>query len=76
MKKIEENHYLADEGKMFVKRSNGAIVGDELFLGFSYYDDFGNKLETPHLDTIGDFDEVEQVVEPWREHGSEDIGDF
>lgn len=76
MKKIEENHYIADEGKMFVKRSNGAIAGSELFLGFSYYDDFGNKLETPHLDTIGDFDEVEYIDESQFEGYGEDIEEF
>lgn len=76
MKKIEENHYIADEGKMFVKRSNGAIMGNELFLGFSYYDDFGNKLETPHLDTIGDFDEVEYIDEAQFEGYGEDIEEF
>lgn len=76
MKKIEENHYIADEGKMFVKRSNGAIMGNELFLGFSYYDDFGNKLETPHLDTIGDFDEVEYIDETQFEGYGEDAEEF
>lgn len=76
MKKIEENHYIADDGKMFVKRSNGAIMGNELFLGFSYYDDFGNKLETPHLDTIGDFDEVEYIDETQFEGYGEDVEEF
>ena len=63
MRKIEENHYLADEGKVFVKKTNGVICGDELFLGYSYYDDSGNKLETPHFNTIDEYYEAEEPAD-------------
>lgn len=61
MRKIEENHYLADDGKVFAKKTNGVICGDELFLGYSYYDDLGNKLDEPHLDTIDEYEEIEDA---------------
>ena len=59
MKQIEENHYLADDGKVFRKKSTGVVHGDELFLGYSYYNDFGKILSEPHMDTIDEYEEID-----------------
>ena len=59
----------ADEGKVFRRISDGQIYGNEISLGYSYYMN-GVKLDTPHLDTPDDF---EQIIEPTAE--SDIVGD-
>lgn len=53
----------ADEGKVFRRISDGQFYGKEIALGYSYYIN-GIKLSTPHLDTLDDF---EQIDEPTNE---------
>lgn len=49
---------IADEGKVLKRKNSEQIFGDELWLGYSYFID-GVKLETPHLDTPQDFEEID-----------------
>ena len=57
----------AQEGKVFRRKEDGAIYGKEINLGYSYYIG-GIKLDTPHLDTSEDFEEID---EPIKEGGNE-----
>ena len=51
-------HYIADEGKVFRRISDGVVFGSEIYLGYTYYIG-GEKLKTPKLEVIEDFEEVE-----------------
>ena len=51
-------HYIADEGKVFRRISDGVVFGSEIYLGYTYYID-GVKLLEPKLEVIEDFEEVE-----------------
>ena len=51
-------HYIADEGKVFRRISDGVAFGSEIYLGYTYY--IGDvKLSEPKLEVIEDFEEVE-----------------
>ncbi len=49
---------IADEGKVFRKKSDGMIYGDKIFLGYNYYE-AGMLLSEPKLDTPDDFEEID-----------------
>ena len=49
---------LADEGKVFRKKSSGFIVGDSVSLGYDYYD-AGVGLAHPHAARPEDYEEVD-----------------
>ena len=49
---------VADEGKVFRKKSSGVIYGDTIHLGYDYYD-AGVGLSQADLLTPEDFDEIE-----------------
>ena len=51
-------HYIADEGKLFRRISDGVVFGSEIYLGYTYYIG-GEKLSEPKLEAIADFEEVE-----------------
>ena len=51
-------HYIADEGKVFRRISDGVVFGSEIYLGYTYYIG-GEKLSEPKLEVIEDFEEVE-----------------
>ena len=51
-------HYIADEGKVFRRLSDGLVFGSEIYLGYIYYIG-GEKLSEPKLEVIEDFEEVE-----------------
>lgn len=58
----EGNHIIADEGKVFKRISSGEIMGNELYLGYSYY--IGGVLQDlPHLDVPEDFEEIDDESE-------------
>lgn len=56
--KIEGNKITAEEGKVFRRKSDGFIYGNEIYLGYTYYLN-GEKLDEPHLEVPEDFEEVE-----------------
>lgn len=51
------NTYYAEEGKEFRRIADGVIYGNEITLGYTYFIN-GQRLETPHLDTIDDFEQI------------------
>lgn len=56
------SHIIADEGKVFRRKSSGEIFGEEIYLGYSHY--IGGVLQVPpHLDVPEDFEEVEYEEE-------------
>ena len=56
MKKIYENYWIADEGKTFIRKSDGYDMGDGIQLGYINYSE-GEK------DIIDNYEEVEVAVE-------------
>lgn len=57
-----ENHIIADEGKIFRRISTGEVFGREIYLGYSHY--IGGVLQDPpHLDVPGDFEEIDDDKE-------------
>lgn len=55
---------LADEGKVFRKKSSGFIVGDKVSFGYDYYD-AGVGLAHPYAPKPEDYDEIE-MPEDWE----------
>ena len=49
----------ANTGKIFRRKADGFIYGKQIYLGYTYYIN-GNILDTPHLDTIDDFEEIDE----------------
>lgn len=49
----------ADEGKLFVRKSDGQIVGDVVHLGYDYYE-AGVALSKPHLMKPDDYEEIDR----------------
>lgn len=58
--KNNKAHWIADEGKVFKRISDGFIFGNEIYLGYTYYLN-GEKLSEPKLEVIEDFEEVEDI---------------
>jgi hypothetical protein len=56
--KIEGNKITAEEGKVFKRKSDGFIYGNEIYLGYTYFIG-GKKLDEPHLEVPEDFEEIE-----------------
>ena len=59
---IQDNHIIADDGKVFRRIADGTIYGKEIYLGYSYYIG-GVKLDEPHLDVPEDFEEIDDTEE-------------
>lgn len=60
--KNNSKHIIADEGKVFQRKSDGFIYGEEIYLGYTYY--IGeNKLDEPHLEVVEDFEEIDAPQE-------------
>ena len=55
--KNDSFHIIAEEGKVFKRKSDGLIFGEEIFLGYTYYNK-GKKLDEPHLEVPEDFEEA------------------
>lgn len=55
---IDNNHIIAEEGKVFKRKGTDEFFGNEIYLGKSYYIG-GVKLEKPHDDVLEDFEEVD-----------------
>lgn len=58
--KNNKAHWIADEGKVFKRITDGFIFGNEIYLGYTYYIN-GEKLPEPKLEVIEDFEEVEDI---------------
>lgn len=60
--KNNSKHIIADEGKVFKRKSDGLIFGNEIYLGYTYYIG-GKKLDEPHLEVVEDFEEIDAPKE-------------
>ena len=60
--KNNSKHIIADEGKVFQRKSDGFIYGKEIYLGYTYYIG-GKKLDEPHLEVVEDFEEIDAPQE-------------
>lgn len=60
--KNNSKHIIADEGKVFKRKSDGFIYGKEIYLGYTYYIG-GKKLDEPHLEIVEDFEEIDAPQE-------------
>lgn len=58
IEQITTSKMIADEGKVFRKKSSGIIFGGEISLGYDYYD-AGVGLAYPQAATPEDFEEIE-----------------
>ena len=58
--KDNKAHWIADEGTVFKRISDGFIFGNEIYLGYTYYLN-GEKLTEPKLEVIEDFEEIEDI---------------
>lgn len=53
---------IADEGKVFARKSDGYIMGEEITLGYDYYD-ADVALSHPHASTPDDYEEIDKPEE-------------
>ena len=56
--KIEGNHIIADEGKVFRRKGTDELFGADIYLGYSHYIN-GIRQAPPHLDIPEDFEEID-----------------
>ena len=52
----------ADEDKLLVRKSDGWIAGEQITLGYDYYE-AGILLKEPHLAKPDDYEEIDLIVE-------------
>lgn len=57
-----KNIIIAQEGKIFRRKSDGMIFGKEISLGYTYYIN-GQKLDTPLLELPEHFEEIDEPIE-------------
>ena len=55
------NIIIAQEGKIFRRKSDGMIFGKEINLGYTYYIN-GQKLDKPLLELPEHFEEIDEPV--------------
>lgn len=53
----------ASKGKVFRRKADGTVYGNEIDLGYTHIIG-GELLNNPHLDTIEDFEEIDEEVTP------------
>ena len=56
---------VADEGKVFIRKSDGYIVESPISLGYDYYD-AGLPSLAPHATSVEDYEEID-IPENWQE---------
>jgi hypothetical protein len=65
IEQITTSRMVADEGKVFVRKSDGYIMGDTISLGYDYYD-AGLPSLAPHATSVEDYEEIDRP-ENWNE---------
>lgn len=65
IEQITTSRMVADEGKVFVRKSDGYIMGDTISLGYDYYD-AGLPSLAPHATSVEDYEEID-IPENWNE---------
>ncbi len=58
---IDGKHLIADEGKVFRRIGTEEVFGEEIYIGYSNYNNRMRKDPT-HLDTLEDFEEIDAPV--------------
>jgi len=58
----------AENGKVFRRKNTEDVLGEEIWLGKSYYIN-GEKLTEPHIDIPEDFEEIDEPVEEVEDYG-------
>lgn len=66
IEQIITSKMIADDGKVFVRKSDGYIVGPEIHFGYDYYD-AGLPLSAPHAVNKDDYEEIDKP-ENWKGH--------
>lgn len=61
----------ASEGKVFRRKADGQIFGNEITLGYTHYIG-GIKLDEPHLETPDEFEEIDEPIEPLTSEDNEE----
>ena len=62
IEQITTSRMLADEGKVFIRKSDGYIMGDTISLGYDYYD-AGLPNLAPHATSVEDYEEIDRPAE-------------
>ena len=62
IEQITTSRMIADEGKVFVRKSDGYIMGDTISLGYDYYD-AGLPSLAPHATSVEDYEEIDRPAE-------------
>lgn len=65
IEQITTSRMVADEGKVFIRKSDGYIMGDTISLGYDYYD-AGLPSLAPHATSVEDYEEIDAPAE-WNE---------
>lgn len=58
----------AENGKVFRRKNTEDVLGEEIWLGKSYYIN-GEKLTEPHIDVSEDFEEIDDPIEEVEDYG-------
>lgn len=58
----------AENGKVFRRKNTDDVLGEEIWLGKSYYIN-GEKLTEPHIDVPEDFEEIDDPIEEVEDYG-------
>ena len=64
---MENRIIKAQDGKVFRRKSDGFIFGNEVSLGYTYYLN-GEKLEEPLLELPEHFEEIDEPVYEFSEY--------
>lgn len=56
------SNIIAQEGKVFRRKSDGMLFGKEISLGYTYYIN-GQKLNKPLLELPEHFEEIDEPIE-------------
>lgn len=62
MEKITDTQYRASDKKILRRKSDGFVAGKTIDLGYTYYIG-GKKLSEPKLETIDDYEEIDDNSE-------------
>ena len=62
IEQITTSRLIADEGKVFRRKTDGYIMGDTITLGYDYYD-AGLPSLAPHATSVEDYEEIDRPAE-------------
>lgn len=59
MKILDNIHLIADPGKVIRRKLDGAICGEEIYLGLSFYKN-GKLRPAPYIERPSDYEEINE----------------